>query len=237
MTVSPSPPKLVVFDMAGTTVYDDDFVHRALQDALRNAGVEASRDAVNREMGRPKPHAIRTFLASEHDDPEELAAAVASTHDDFITRINAFYATDPAVREVEGTTALFKQLRDAGIKVGLDTGFSRSTANVIIDRLGWAEKDLLDATVTSDEVANGRPAPDMIYHLMEVTGVEDAADVVKLGDAPSDLEEGDRAGCRLVIGVTQGSHTRDELAPYPHTHLIDTVADLPALLFQVDTAS
>jgi len=229
--------ELVVFDMAGTTVYDDDFVHRALQEALRHAGVDATRDDINAVMGRPKPLAIRSFLEAEHDAPDALDAAVEAAHDDFIERINAFYATDSAVREVEGVSALFAQLQDAGIKVGLDTGFSRSTADVIIDRLGWGAAGLLDASVTSDEVDHGRPAPDMIYHLMEATGVDDVERVVKLGDAPSDLQEGDRAGCRLVIGVTKGSHTRDELAPYPHTHLIDTVADLPALLFAANGAA
>jgi len=229
--------ELVVFDMAGTTVYDDDFVHRALQEALRHAGVDATRDDINAVMGRPKPLAIRSFLEAEHDAPDALDAAVEAAHDDFIDRINAFYATDSAVCEVEGVSALFAQLQDAGIKVGLDTGFSRSTADVIIDRLGWDDDGLLDASVTSDEVDHGRPAPDMIYHLMEATGVDDVERVVKLGDAPSDLQEGDRAGCRLVIGVTKGSHTRDELAPYPHTHLIDTVADLPALLFAANGAA
>ncbi len=225
-----TPTELVVFDMAGTTVYDDDFVHRALQDALLHAGVDAKRDDINAVMGRPKPLAIREFLKTQHEDPKALDDAVTEAHDDFIERMNRFYASDPAVREIDGVSGLFAQLQDAGIKVGLDTGFSRSTADVIIDRLGWDDAGLLDASVTSDEVENGRPAPDMIYHLMEATGVDDVERVVKLGDAPSDLQEGDRAGCRLVIGVTKGSHARDELAPYPHTHLIDTVADLPELL-------
>ena len=237
MTDLHTPTELIVFDMAGTTVYDDDFVHRALQEALHHAGVEATRDDINAVMGRPKPLAIRSFLEAKHDESDALDAAVEGAHDDFIDRINAFYATDSAVREVEGVSDLFAQLQDAGIKVGLDTGFSRSTADVIIDRLGWDAAGLLDASVTSDEVDHGRPAPDMIYHLMEATGVDDVERVVKLGDAPSDLQEGDRAGCRLVIGVTKGSHTRDELAPYPHTHLIDTVADLPALLFAANGAA
>jgi hypothetical protein len=35
----------------------------------------------------------------------------------------------------------------------------------------------------------------------------------------------------MVVGVTRGSHTAEQLARYPHTHLIDTVAQLPPLLF------
>ncbi|MFB6247185.1 MAG: phosphonatase-like hydrolase [Salinibacter sp.] len=222
--------ELVVFDMAGTTVYDDDFVHRALQGALRDAGVDVTREDVNAVMGRPKPLAIRSFLEKQAGDGQVLEDAVERTHEDFVERINDFYAADPAVREVEGATHLFESLREAGIKVGLDTGFSRSTADTIIDRLGWSEAGLLDATVTSDEVEHGRPQPDMIHRLMEMTDVEAAGRVAKLGDAPSDLQEGTNAGCALVIGVTNGSHTESQLKPYPHTHLLPSVTEAETLL-------
>jgi phosphoglycolate phosphatase-like HAD superfamily hydrolase len=33
-----------------------------------------------------------------------------------------------------------------------------------------------------------------------------------------------------VAGVLTGAHDRDTLAGAPHTHLVDTVADLPALV-------
>ena len=44
------------------------------------------------------------------------------------------------------------------------------------------------------------------------------------------LLKGKNAGCGLVIGMTQGSHTREELAAYPHDYLIATLTELPALL-------
>ena len=89
---------------------------------------------------------------------------------------------------------------------------------------------LLDATVTSDEVEHGRPFPDMIQRLMQLTGVERIDAVAKVGDTPSDLLEGDRAGCHLNIGVTYGSHTAAELKEYPYTHLVDHISDIPKLL-------
>ena len=54
-----------------------------------------------------------------------------------------------------------------------------------------------------------------------------------MGDTPADLEEGHNAGCRLVIGVTQVTHVREQLAVFPHAHLIGSVAELPALLDSV----
>jgi phosphonatase-like hydrolase len=223
------PIELVVFDMAGTTVSDNDAVARSFQGALRDAGLEVSRPAVNAVMGLHKPEAIRRLIDAAPPGTR-VTKSVAQVHADFVARMIHFYRTDMGVCEIPGTTQAFKRLRKADVKIALDSGFSRDIANVIIARLGWTIPGLVDACVTSDEVARGRPYPDMIQLLMRRLDVQAAANVVKVGDTPADLEEGARAGCGRVVGVTRGSHTREELARYPHTDLIDTVADLPALL-------
>ncbi len=221
---------LVVFDMAGTTVHDGDAVHHCLMAALQAvAGHAASREAVNAVMGIAKPAAIRELL-SQRTGPGPDQATVNRVHADFVRRMLAYYRTDPAVREVDGASDVFRALRAAGIKVALDTGFDRPIAQVIIDRLGWERDGLIDASATADEVPEGRPAPHMIARLMRLTGVADPARVVKVGDTPSDLHEGTNARCGRVVGVTGGSHTADELRPHPHTHLIGTVRELPQLL-------
>jgi phosphonatase-like hydrolase len=97
--------------------------------------------------------------------------------------------------------------------------------------------ETIDATVTSDEVAQGRPFPDMIFRAMELTGVTDVKRVAKVGDTPSDLGEGMAAGCGWVVGVTGGSHTREELLAHPHTHLIPSIAQLPVCLDTIPSAS
>jgi len=50
------------------------------------------------------------------------------------------------------------------------------------------------------------------------------------GDTTSDLVAGSRSGASIVAGVLTGAHTRDELAEAPHTHLLDSIADFPALV-------
>lgn len=217
--------------MAGTTVRDDDAVNRCLCDALAGAGVAVTRDEVNEVMGMPKPVAIGLLLQRrKHSGAAAPAAEVAAIHDDFLRRMIAFYRTDPAVREIDGASEVFGQLRRAGLKLALDTGFSRDILDAILQRLGWTGTALLDATVASDEVPRGRPHPDLIFRAMKLTGVKDGRRVAKVGDTPSDLQEGQAAGCALVIGVTNGSHTRQQLEPHPHTHLIDNLRELPGLL-------
>ncbi|WP_435010870.1 phosphonatase-like hydrolase [Tundrisphaera lichenicola] len=222
--------ELVVFDLAGTTVDDGGAVNRCLRDALKADGFEASPEAVDEVMGIAKPVAIRSLLGLEATDER-----VAKIFEDFVGRMSRFYATDPSVVEMPGATDVFRALRRAGVGVALDTGFSRDIVDILLDRLGWLREGLVDASITSDEVPRGRPHPDMIRSLMGKLGVAEASSVAKIGDTPSDLDEGSNAGCGLVIGFTSGTHTREQLAPYPHTHLIDALADLPDLVFQGST--
>jgi phosphonatase-like hydrolase len=141
-----------------------------------------------------------------------------------------YYATDPAVREVPGAAAVFEQLRKAGIKVALCTGFSRRVVEVLLGRLGWHVPEVIDAVVASDEVAQGRPSPDMIRRLMARLDIVDAGKVAKVGDTEADLAEGVNAGCGLVIGVTTGSYTAELLRAHPHTHILASVVEIPGVV-------
>lgn len=217
--------ELVVFDLAGTTVDDGDAVNRCLRATLAAAGFEASSEEVNNVMGLPKPEAIRRLV-----EGTPLASRIGEIHADFMARMCRFYAEDPSVAEVPGTGRVFTALHDAGIDVAVNTGFDRQTTRTLLDRLGWERDGLIDASLSSDEVPRGRPHPDMIRRLMADLGVADAWSVVKVGDTPADLEEGTNAGCGRVIGVTNGTHTREQLEQHPHTDMIGSVAELPAAL-------
>lgn len=225
----PNRPQLVVLDMAGTTVLDRDYVHASFMRSLAQAGgIAITRDEANDWMGYPKPLAISELvrLKTGTPPPPELVQRI---HDAFVADMVHFYETDPEFGEVPGAQATFERLRGAGIRVGLDTGFSRPIAQAILRRLGWLQPGVLDATITSDEAPRGRPHPDMVLALMQRLGVALPSQVAKVGDTPSDLQQGTAAGCGWVVGVLSGSHTRHQLLPHPHTHLVDSVTALPAL--------
>jgi phosphonatase-like hydrolase len=189
---------------------------------LSRAGHVVSTDAVNAVMGLPKPEASRRLVGP--------GGPVDAIFADFEAEMARYYAEDPAVAEVPGTRATFAALRHAGLKVAVNTGFSRSLTATLLDRMGWSWEGLIDASIASDEVPRGRPHPDMIRRLMADLGVFDPSRVAKVGDTPADLEEGANAGCGRIVGVTGGTHTREQLAAYPHTDLIGTVVELPRLL-------
>lgn len=221
--------QLVVFDMAGTTVHDADSVNRCIRDALGAVGVVVAAAEVNSVMGLPKPEAL-AILVQRHGGDAAGTDRLDAIHRDFVARSIAFYQDDPSVHEVAGAAHAFEVLRRAGVRIALNTGFNRPIAQVILDRLGWSRSSLIDATICSDEVARGRPHSDMIRALMRRLGVADPRRVAKVGDTPADLEEGFHAGCGWIVGVTRGTHTREALAAYPHTHLVETVAEVPGVL-------
>jgi len=224
-----SPIELMVFDMAGTTVSEGGAVYQCLRDTLEANGLEVAADSLNEVKGMDKYEALR-ILIERSDMREELLPGLNAIHEDFVERMIGFYRSDPSVGEMPGASETFRRLRRAGVKVALNTGFSRDIAQTLIDRLGWERNELIDASVTSDEVARGRPHPDMIQLLMLKLGVTDPRRVAKVGDTPADLLEGRNSDCGLVVGVTGGSSARGQLERYPHDHLIGSVAELPELL-------
>ena len=218
------PIDLFVFDMAGTTVDDaGDHVASALVAVLEGAGVRVTARDVDPVMGIPKPLAIRELLGQARGRTPD-AAEVSSVHAEFQAAMVDFYRIDPSVREIPGATTLFRRLRDAGVRVALDTGFDRAIVDAIIDRLDW--RDVVDDSIASDEVERGRPAPDMIRALMKRAGLTDPSRVAKLGDSVSDIDEGLNAGCGFV-GAIVNVRTEPFLASYPSVTPVRTLAALP----------
>ena len=201
---------LIVFDMAGTTVNDEDSVNRCLREALGAHGLEVTPEQVNAVMGIFKPDAIRILIgqSSKADSPADRVDAI---HEDFVARSVRFYREDPSVHEVEGAGRTFARLQGAGITVALNTGFNLAITDVILDRLGWRRSPLVDATITSDEVARGRPHPDMIRALMAKFGIEDPSNVALLHGV-ADPVRGVRGKSDVVgIGIEVGAGS-DEAA-------------------------
>ena len=129
--------ELVVCDMAGTTVHDSDTVNRCIRASLSEVGLSVTAAAVNVVMGLPKPEAI-ALLIEQSDRREELRPRIDAIHHDFVRRSIQLYEHDPSLCEVAGATRVFEKLRTGGILVALNTGFSRSITDVILDRLGWS---------------------------------------------------------------------------------------------------
>jgi phosphonatase-like hydrolase len=228
------PIKLVVLDMAGTTVADEGNVAQSFQNAFNRFSLRPDTAVFNRVMGYRKKEAIRIVLAEMAGggagDGHELTEKI---HDAFIQDMIAHYETSPALRPLPGAVELFAHLQQQGIKVALNTGFVKAITGVILNRLGWADHPHINMVISSDEVPNARPYSDMIDTIRTRLKISSGDAVVKVGDTEVDVQEGRNAGCALVIGVTTGASTYAQMQQYGADYIVNSLTGLPALLNQL----
>jgi phosphoglycolate phosphatase len=221
-----TPIRMVALDMAGTTVDDAGAVEEAFQGALDVLALTASELAedpaayVRRTMGQSK---IEVFTQLVGGDRHRAAKA-----NEAFERVFAQAVSRGEVAAIPGAETTLSYLREHDIRICLTTGFASSTRDLIIRTLGW--EGAVDLALSPDDAGRGRPWPDMILTAVLRLRIDDVAEVAVVGDTTSDLQAGSRAGASMVVGVLSGAHTKTELDAAPHTHLIDSVADLPALL-------
>lgn len=234
------PIELVVFDMAGTTVTDHHEVERCFAQAATETGLTVSDDRILAMQGLAKRYVFETLwkeqLGEQHPD---VQPRVDLSYAAFRRILEHHYLTQGAT-PTEACLDTFAYLRQRGIQIALTTGFYRTVTDIILEKLGWMKglneqrlggpDSLIQVSIASDEVERGRPYPYMIERAMQLLGVTDPRAVVNIGDTPSDLLSGRAAGVALNLGVTNGTHSRDQLEAHPHDYLLNSLAELPTLL-------
>lgn len=220
---------LVVLDMAGTTIDEHGDVYRALSDCVTETGATVMPEDLQAWMGADKIEAITALLKRGGGDSGE--SVVSACFDRFRELLRRFYAENPPVA-LPGVEAALREFKRRGIRVALTTGFSRDVAEPLLDQLGWriGSNEFLDTVVCADEVAAGRPAPYMIHRAMERTGVLSVSEVCSAGDTVVDVQAATNAGAAMAVGVLTGKLNREDFEAQPHTHIIDGVTVLPALI-------
>jgi phosphonatase-like hydrolase len=222
------PPaiRLVILDVGGTIIEDRGDIPEELRKALSHRGINSTPEEISRLRGASKREVVRHFVDQQSLPPtvdrDKLAAAI---YDEFTANLIAIYRSVPPIAGAEDA---IRQLRQSGYRVATTTGFDRAITSSIFRRLGWEQ--YFAATICSDDVAQGRPSPFMLFHAMESARVNSVAEVVAVGDTPLDLQAGTNAGLRVVVGVLSGASTAEKLRREPHTHILPSVASLPALL-------
>lgn len=220
--------KMVVFDMAGTTVNEDNVVYKTLQQAINEHGFSFTLEQVLAEgAGKEKLQAIKSVLAVYAGNNDDALADTIFTR--FRGLLDDAYAT-LEVTEQENATSLFHSLRENGVLVVLNTGYQEDTAKGLISKLGWQQGLDYDQLITASDVPRNRPYPDMILRAMEQFGISDGAEVAKVGDSIIDIEEGQNAGCALSIGITTGAHTMAQLQSASPDHIIHNLKELMPII-------
>ena len=223
--------KLVVFDIAGTTVADNGNINDVFRKAFSNAGLaDVDVADVNEVMGYRKKEAIKIIVEKYKPGYGSDAAFIESIHQDFTEQMVLHYETCEGLIPLPYAEKVFRELQNNKVKVALNTGFTRIITAPILKRLGWDTALFIDEVICSDEVPEGRPYPFMIEKLMQKLNISFADDVAKVGDTKVDIEEGRNAGCGIVVGITTGAYTKNQLTKYQPDYIINSLEFLPSLI-------
>jgi phosphonoacetaldehyde hydrolase len=255
--------RAVVFDWAGTTIDHGSVapLHAFVRVFAAN-GVTVTPAQARGPMGLDKAEHLRSLLRLP-----EIASAWRATHGrdwsnadldrlyhEFmpiqLDLIDEYAVLTPHVCD----TAAW--LRERGIRFGATTGYFRAAAERVVaaaKRQGFEP----DVSVCIDDVPAGRPAPWMLFRVLEALKVYPPSAVVKVGDTAPDIGEGLSAGTWSVGVVRSSSEVgctalewealplaeRDRRAAAArHTFevadahaVLDTLAELPALIAALDS--
>lgn len=239
-----APIELVVFDMAGTTVQDRHEVEMCFIEAASHTGLSVTPERVLALQGYSKIYVFELLwtemIGENHKDLKEL---VDNSYKVFCEILENHYHTCN-IFPTDGCLEIFDYLKTKNIKIALTTGFYRKVTNIILDKLGWLEgldsqylgnqNTTIQVSIASDEVLKGRPEPLMIQKAMKMLHVHDSTTVINIGDTPSDLKSGTRAGCRMSLGVTNGTHKRSQLSIHRNDGLLSNILELKQYIKNAD---
>lgn len=221
--------KMVVFDMAGTTVDENNVVYKTLRQAINEKGYNFTLDQVLAEgAGKEKLQAVKSILSAYANVTDENVANEIFSR--FLVLLEEAYNTLDVLPQ-PNANELFKALKERDILIVLNTGYNRETAEKLVAKLGWEIGADIDELVTATDVQQNRPNPDMIWYAMKEFRITDAAEVVKVGDSIIDIEEGQNAGCKYSVGITTGAHTYEQLQTAKPDYIINNLMELLPIVY------
>lgn len=216
MTSSGSDPRKltagVLFDVDGTLL-DTNFHHvLAWEESFRRAGhTGVDMASIHRLIGRGAEDMVRTLLG--HDD-EDVVAGHSELYEALRERLE--------VRPITGAAALVRRCTEAGLTVVLATSGGQNDLDWMLPTLGV--DDALSGVVTSSQVEDSKPAPDIFGTACDEHGL-DPTRTLAVGDTVWDIEAAGRidVGC---VGMTCGGIGREVLQAAGAVAVYETPAEL-----------
>jgi phosphonatase-like hydrolase len=217
----PMAIKLVALDMGGTLIADHGEVPEAMLGAFSRHGVTVTPAEFSEWRGASKREMVRHFVARENKSESLIEPIYA----DFMERATKAYAN---VQPIPGAEQAIRELQAMKLLLATTTGFDRPLTTAILSHLGW--QHYFVASISSDEVSEGRPAPFMLFRAMEAAHVYDPGQVIAVGDTPLDLQAATNGAMGAAIGVYSGAIPEARLRQERNSAILPSVAHLPDLL-------
>lgn len=186
-----TPIKAVVFDMDGVLIDAREWHYEALNRALGLLGYEITRyEHLSTYDGLPTKKKLQ-MLTVERGLPEELHAFMNLLKQQYTLE---FVAT--RCKPVFQHQYALARLRQAGYKLGVASNSVRRTVEEMMERsdlLGY-----LDVIVSNEDVAKGKPDPEMYVKAMATLGVA-PHEVVVVEDNENGVRAATAAGAHVLV--------------------------------------
>ena len=193
-------PKAAIFDLDGTLLDSVDLHALAWHEAMVKFGHDVTLEQVRSQIGKGGDKLIPVFLSADEqrDHGKELEEWRGR-------RFKTRYL--PLVRPFSAVPDLLRRLRDAGLRIAVASSAKRDELDEYLDIAGIA--DLVDATSSSEDADESKPAPDVFEIILKKLKIA-GADAVAIGDTPYDATAAGKAGV-ATIGVLCGGFTETSL--------------------------
>ncbi|WP_281919554.1 HAD family hydrolase [Nocardia sputorum] len=177
--------------MDGTLLDSEKLWDVAVRELAREHGHEMT-DAVRHALiGASGPNALRIMFTGLGIEPTPGSLRAAG---EFLERRVTELMTGPIPWRPGAKDAL-AMVRAAGLSSALVTNTKRSLTEFGLDTLG---RDFFDVSVCGDEVAHGKPEPDVYLRAAELLGLA-PEQCVAVEDSPTGARAAQAAGCALVV--------------------------------------
>jgi len=220
----PMALKLIVLDIGGTLIGDHGEVPDAMLGAFARKGITVTPQEFSGWRGASKRGMVKHFV--EDRGPRDGRAALQEAiYADFAATASKAYQN---VQPIPGAEKALQELAAMKLLLATTTGFDRLLTTQVLSHLGWQKYFV--ASITSDDVVDGRPAPYMLFRAMEAAHVNETAQVLAVGDTPLDLQAANNGGMGAAIGVWSGAATESRLRQERNSGVLPSVAELPGLI-------
>jgi phosphonoacetaldehyde hydrolase len=207
-------------------------------ETLRKHGIIIDWASIRKPMGLFKKTHLQRLLELEEVRPqfvkefghEWTQMDLDALYEEFLPLLNTYIVHPELAKPIDGTMECLKKLREAGIIIGCDTGYTRESSGLLNRYLEQHYGIVFDVVTNAEEVP-GRPSPFMVFDCMKKANVFPVEAVVKVDDTAAGMYEGSNAGCWTIGVYATGSNTYDQLAQARPDFLVPSVRYVPEVIF------